>query len=112
MRVCVSASVGLVPGVDIYICGTEGTLRLTSEGGNLELYGGRRRNKSLARIKIAQSKRGDWRVEEEFINAIRGKENITHTDFATGVKYMEWTDAVTKAVRTGATVHLPLEVDY
>jgi predicted dehydrogenase len=112
MRLCVSASVGLVPGVDIYICGTEGTIRLSGGGGSLELSGGRRRNKSLARIKIAQSKRGGWRVEEEFINAIRGKENVTHTDFTTGVKYMEWTDAVTKAVRTGATVHLPLELDY
>ena len=44
---------------------------------------------------------------EEFINAIRGREPVTHTDFVTAVKYMEWTDAVTKSMRSGDTVHLP-----
>jgi len=112
MRLCVSASVGLAPGVDVYICGTEGTIRLADERGKLELSAGRRRNKNLQPIKITRNKKGHWRVEEEFINAIRGRETITHTDFATGVKYMEWTDAVTKAIRTGTTVHLPLDMDY
>ena len=35
-----------------------------------------------------------WRVEEEFVNAIRGLEPVRLTDFDTGVRYMEWTDAV------------------
>ena len=41
-------------------------------------------------------------------NAIRGREPVTHTDLATGVKYMEWTDAVTRSLRSGNTVRLPL----
>jgi predicted dehydrogenase len=112
MRISVSNVTGHLTATDIHICGTEGTLRLTDESGRLELSGGRRRNKRLAPIKIPKSKKGSWRVEEEFVNAIRGRETITHTDFATGVKYMEWTDAVTKAARTGDLVHLPLEIDY
>lgn len=112
MRLTVSNVVGHMPRTDIYLCGTEGTIRLADAGGRLELSGGRRRNKRLAPLKVPDRKKGGWRVEEEFINAIRGRENITHTDFATGVKYMEWTDAVTRAMRTGEMVHLPLEVEY
>ena len=35
-------------------------------------------------IDIPEGERGGWRVEEEFVAAIRGTEPITHTDFATG----------------------------
>ena len=112
MRLAMSAVVGHVPAVDIYICGTEGTIRLHDTDGVLSLQAGQRRHKKLSTVKISKSKRGRWRVEEEFINAINGRERITHTDFATGVKYMEWTDAVIKAMRTGSIVHLPLEIDY
>ena len=33
-------------------------------------------------------RRQDWRVEAEFIGAIRGQEQVRLTDFATGVRYM------------------------
>lgn len=112
MRMCISSVVGHVPGVEVFICGTEGTILLSDSGGKLHLEAGQRRHKKLSVVKIPQKRKGKWRVEEEFINAIRGREVITHTDFVSGVKYMEWTDAVTKAMRTGETVHLPLEVDY
>ena len=112
MRLCISSVVGHVPAVEIYICGTDGTILLSERNGRLELQAGQRQHKKLSLVKIPKKKQGAWRVEEEFINAIRGREAVTHTDFATGVKYMEWTDAVTKAIRTGKTVHLPLEVDY
>ena len=39
-------------------------------------------------------KRGGWRVEAEFIGAIRGEETVRLTDFASGVRYMEFTEAV------------------
>ena len=88
------------------------TPRLSGTDGSLGLEAGRRGQKKLTRVTVKKSKLGGWRVEEEFINAIRGKERVTHTDFATGLKYMEWTDAVTKALRTRRTVHLPLDNDY
>ena len=47
-------------------------------------------------------------MEEEFINAIRGKEQVTHTSFEDGVKYMEFTEAVTRSAESGQSVNLPL----
>ena len=109
MRLAVSTAVGHMPTVDIYLCGTEGTLRIFEAAGELELEAGARNARRLTKVRIPKSKRGAWRVEEEFVNAIRGREAITHTDFASAVKYMEWTDAVSRAMRTGDRVSLPLE---
>ena len=63
---------------------------------------------SLAEIAIPASEAGSWRVEEEFVNAMRGQEEITHTHFADGVKYMEFTEAVTRSMQSGSVVALPL----
>jgi len=111
MRCSVTTVEGHAPPTSIALYGTEGTLKIT-EGGNgespLVLWGGRRRNKRLRKVDIAPEKAGGWRVEEEFVNAVRGLEPVTHTDFTTAVKYMEWTDAVSLSARTGETVRLPL----
>ena len=113
MRLNVTTVAGLSAyPVDIDIFGTEGTLRLYQpRGGEMTLAAGKRGDAKLKDVKIAKSKRGAWRVEEEFINAIRGKEEVTHTDFATAVKYMEWTDAVTMSLRRREVVKLPLMGD-
>ena len=60
-------------------------------------------------VKIAKRDMMTWRVEEEFVNAVRGLEPVRYTDFATGVAYMEWTDAVSAAIRTGERQVLPLD---
>ncbi|MDA1257344.1 MAG: Gfo/Idh/MocA family oxidoreductase [Chloroflexi bacterium] len=99
---------GFGPMADVWIHGTEGTLRLVSEGGQLNLSAGQRGDAQMSPVSIPAEKVGAWRVEEEFINAIRGIEPITHTDFTTGVKYMEFTDAVTHSMQIGATIDLPL----
>ena len=111
MRCSVSTVEGLAPSTSVAIYGTEGTLKVTegdTGGSPFGLWGGRRRNKRLRRIDIAPEKIGGWRVEEEFVNAVRGVEPVTHTDFVTAVRYMEWTDAVSLSARTGETVRLPL----
>ena len=111
MRYTVSTVSGLAPAASVAIYGTEGTLKVGEGnvgGSGFGLWGGRRRNRRLRRIDIAPEKIGGWRVEEEFVNAVRGIEPVTHTDFATAVRYMEWTDAVSISARTGETVHLPL----
>ena len=64
----------------------------------------------LTEIDIPDSEAGEWRVEEEFVNAIRGEEVITHTDFETGVKYMEFTEAVTLSMQSGTAITLPLHI--
>ena len=86
------------------IYGSEGTLRFSED----ILTGGRRGDDGLSEIEVPAHEAGGWRVEEEFISAIRGHEEITHTDFHTGVKYMEFTEAVYRSRRSGAAVDLPL----
>ena len=88
------------------IFGSQGTLRFS---GN-KLYGGQKNDDTLNEIDIPTEEEGAWRVEEEFVNAIRGEEVITHTDFDTGVKYMEFTEAVTRSMTSGAAISLPLQM--
>ena len=111
MRLMVSTAVGLTEPVRVDICGTEGTIRLADDGNGLALFAGRRGDDALVPVVIPADKKGGWRVEEEFVNAIRGVEPVTHTDFVTAVKYMEWTDAVSMSLRTGKAVNLPLELN-
>lgn len=106
MHMRLSTVTGLAPDDAIWFFGTQGTLRLDSK--NMVLYGGKRGQDSLDEINIPSEKQGDWRVEEEFIHAIRGRESITHTNFDDGVKYMEFTEAVTRSVQSGKKIHLPL----
>jgi hypothetical protein len=63
---------------------------------------------TVVRGRAKRRERGAWRVEEEFVNAVRGREAVTHTDFVTATKYMEWTDAVTLSMRERREVQLPL----
>ena len=93
---------GEPPSATIY--GSEGTLHFSND----ILTGGRRGDDGLNEIEVPAHEAGGWRVEDEFISAIRGQEEITHTDFATGVKYMEFTEAVYRSRRSGAAVSLPL----
>jgi predicted dehydrogenase len=105
-RLRFSTVTGLAPADGVWLFGTEGTLHLNSP--DMTLRGGRRGDTELSAIEVPADKQGGWRVEEEFINAIRGLEPITHTGFEDGVRYMEFTDAVTLSAQSGQTVHLPL----
>jgi predicted dehydrogenase len=110
MRFNVSAVLGHAPDVaDVHIFGTDGTIRLRQPiKGGMALFAGKRGMAELEPVEVDPAKRGGWRVEEEFVNAIRGKEPVTHTDFATGVKYMEWTTAVSRSLHKRRAVTLPL----
>ena len=100
----ISAVTGLAGTPEVFLFGSEGTLRFS----NNKLFGGQREQNELIEIEIPSEEEGGWRVEEEFVNAIRGEETITHTDFETGVKYMEFTEAVTRSMANGTTITLPL----
>ncbi|MCB1743744.1 MAG: Gfo/Idh/MocA family oxidoreductase [Gammaproteobacteria bacterium] len=103
----VSTVLGHSRGVDVHLHGTQGTLRLTGPSTEkMTLWRGARGDAALQEVTIDPAKRGGWRVEEEFVNAIRGREPVTHTDFATGLRYMEWTDAVAQSLRSGDRVDL------
>lgn len=59
-------------------------------------------------IAIPPEKEGGWRVEAEFIEAIRTGTPIRFTDFETGVAYMEFTEAVAVSAQAEEPVELPL----
>ena len=48
------------------------------------------------------------REEQQFINAIRGVEEVTRTTFEDGVRYMDFTEAVTRSAQSGQKITLPL----
>jgi len=102
----ISAVAGLIGSPEVYVFGSYGTLRFSEN----RLYGGERNDNELNEIEIPTDEEGSWRVEEEFVNAIRGEEVITHTNFDTGVKYMEFTEAVTRSMSSRTAVSLPLQM--
>ena len=59
-------------------------------------------------VDVPHEARGFWRVEQEFVGAIRGTEKVKLTDFSTGVRYMEFTEAVARSAQSGVAVPLPL----
>lgn len=101
-----SAVTGLAPGNEAWLFGSEGTLRL--DLATLALSGGRRGENTLREIAVPKEQQVGWRVEEEFVNAIRGLERVTRTTFEDGVRYMEFTEAVTRSAQSGRAISLPL----
>lgn len=101
-----SAVCGLAPSPGAWLFGSDGTLHYDQE--SRKLFGAKRGDKALQEITIAPEKEGFWRVEAEFIGAIRGEEPIRFTTFADGVKYMEFTEAVHRSLTSGEVVALPL----
>ena len=97
-----SSITALGPANEAWIFGTEGTLRLEADAKRVS--GGRRGDKELREIPIPAEQRIGWRVEEEFVNAIRGHEKIARTNFEDGVRYMEFTEAVARSVARGQAV--------
>ena len=101
-----SAVTGLGAAGDAWLFGTEGTLHL--DIASMTLSGGRRSDQALKEIGISPEKEETWRVEEEFINAIRGLEPVRLTTFEDGLAYMEFTEAVARSAQSRKSVPLPL----
>jgi predicted dehydrogenase len=99
-----SSVTGLAGESEAFVFGSTGTLRFSQD----RLYGGQAGDMRLEEIDIPAEQAGAWRVEEEFVNAIRGRETITHTSFEDGVKYRQFTEAVARSMVAGAAVALPL----
>jgi predicted dehydrogenase len=103
-RFQMSSVTGLSPTNEATLYGSEAVLRF--EDGQLLM--GRKGADRLEPIDIPQNEIGSWRVEEDFIDAIRGLRDVPLTDFETGVRYMEFTDAVWMSMEQGRLVDLPL----
>ena len=116
-RLRFSSVTGHAPGDRIWLYGSEGTIRVETAGAlgadglhmeRVTLSGGRVDEPGLSPIDVPDDERGDWRVEDEFIGAIRGQEPVRLTTFEDGVKYMEFTEAVHLSCRERTTINLPL----
>ena len=62
---------------------------------------------NLSEVSVPAERQGAWRVESDFVEAIRGGIRPSLTDFAAGVRYMEFTEAVERSIRDGIQVTLP-----
>jgi predicted dehydrogenase len=100
-----SSITALAPPSEVWIFGSDGTLRLEADA--RRLWGGRRGDGELREIPIPAERRVGWRVEEEFVNAIRGREKVSRTTFEDGVLYMEFTEAVARSAAIGQAVDVP-----
>ena len=88
----------------VHLFGTGGTLWIDISNQRLQVATGA--SPEYQPVHIRPEDRADWRVEAEFIGAIRGEEEVHLTDFATGVRYMAFTDAVQESAATGARISL------
>lgn len=82
------------PRNEITLTGTRARLRLDLNADTLWLQpqGGQEQ-----RVAIDSAKRDTWRVEEDFVTSIRTGAPVRLTDFATGLRYMRFTEAAWKA---------------
>ena len=93
----------------IWIFGSEGTAHLDLRRN--ALFVGKKGDKKLSQHSCNLLGNRSWRVEEEFIQAIRAQEQVKHTTFEEGFKYMEFTEAVAKSCRLDKRIHLPLHLN-
>jgi predicted dehydrogenase len=100
-----SETTGLSSGNQIWIFGSEGTIFVDNEQ---KIFVGKRGDSALAELPNPREQQAFHRVEEEFINAIRGRERVALNTFEIGVRYMEWTEAIYRSAASGTAVTLPL----
>ncbi|MBX3437088.1 MAG: Gfo/Idh/MocA family oxidoreductase [Planctomycetaceae bacterium] len=95
------------PGKQIHLYGSRGTIRVEFEPEERVLVG-HHGDATLRPVVLPEAETGRWRVEEEFINAIRGEEQVSLTTFAMGERYMQFIEAVARSSASDAAVDLPL----
>ena len=100
-----SETTGLSRGNEIWIFGSEGTIRVDDRQ---NIFVGHRGDKELKPHPNPPESQAHHRVEEEFVNAIRGIEPVKLNTFEIGVRYMEWTQAIYRSADSGRSVDLPL----
>lgn len=90
-------------GLSIEMHGTAGALRLADDQARVAGGGGDWRV-----LDVPEAEQGGWRVEADFVDAIRDGATVTHTSFEDGVRYMEFTEAVNVSLAERRQVELPL----
>jgi predicted dehydrogenase len=93
-------------GSSVALFGSEGTLVYDFKRD--ELRGAKAGQPDLKSIPIPDDRKGTWRVEADFIAAIRGERPVTRTTFQDGALGMQFTEAVARSSRHQSPVDLPL----
>jgi len=101
----ISEVTGLGPSA-AWIFGSKGTLHYDIQHQRVETA--TKNDTELTVLDIPKEKQAFWRVEAEFVGAIRGEEKVHRHTFEDGVHYMEFTEAVYRSSQSGKTVYLPL----
>jgi hypothetical protein len=102
--------------MEIQLLGSEGALHYNLLTDRIHGASRRRGQAPLAadelpEIPIPADKARAWHVEADFVDAIRTGKPVQFTNFATGVAYMEFTEAVALSAETGEPYDLPLGDD-
>jgi predicted dehydrogenase len=85
----------------VHLRGTGGAVRVDFSSSRIELATGA---EGYRPVEVRPGEAGEWRVEREFVDAIRGEGEVRLTDFATGAAYMAFTDAVRRSALEGRRV--------
>jgi len=101
----VSGSTHFAGSPRIELFGSEGTLVYEVRGDRI--LAARRDEPELRQVPIPPDEQRHWTAEADFIQAIREGTPVT-PDFEEGLRYMEVTEAIYRAARSGQTVVLPL----
>ncbi len=100
-----SSQAAFGPPNGFYLFGADGTLffNLTER----KLYLGQRQESTLQPVTIPENEARGWRVEADFVSAIRQQTEVTLTSFFDGLRYMAFTEAVHLAAVLGKRVRVP-----
>jgi predicted dehydrogenase len=92
--------------MDIALYGSDGMLEYDFNADRIT-GASRRDGGAVSEIPIPEPEAGGWSVEADFVASIRNGARVRLTDFATGVAYMEFTEAVARSAELGRAVELP-----
>ena len=96
------------PGKQVHLYGSRGTVVVEFDPEERALAA-RAGDAELKPVDVPMDLAGSWNVEADFIASVRGETPVTLNDFATGVDYMEFTEAAVRSGQTGQPVELPLD---
>lgn len=93
------------PAMQMHLYGSQGTIKyvFTPEE---HLWAGQRGDSAMHEVPLPDEATAGWRVERDFVEAIGGAKSPNLPDFALGVRYMEFTDAVARSAERRTAVGL------
>lgn len=94
------------PGMQIHFYGSEGTIKWHFTEGEEHITVGHLGQDHMIEVDVPVEKQGRWRVEEEFISAIRGENKVELNSFARAVDNMTFLQAVHDSAQRNAPVEL------